>query len=73
MKLIVLSLTAAAAVTVPNTLRTGVPLNGFTPGGLEQTAANQDHPTFRQTGRQTGARASVRVVATAGPFSVGAR
>ena len=69
MKLIVLSLTAAAAVTVPNATCSGVQLNGFTPGGLELTAANQDHPILRQT----GARASVRVVATAGPFSVGAR
>jgi hypothetical protein len=69
MKLIVLSLTAAAAVTVPSSEHTGVVLNGFTPGGLELTAVNQDHPTFRQT----GARASVRVVATTRPFSVGAR
>jgi hypothetical protein len=70
MKLIVLSLTAAAAVTVPSlSSRTGVQLNGFTPGGLELTAANQNHWNFRKT----GARASVRVVATASPFSVGAR
>ena len=69
MKLIVLSLTAAAAVTVPNASRTGLELNGFTPGGLELAAANQDYPA---TG-QTGARASVRIVATARPFSVGAR
>ena len=69
MKLIVLSLTAAAAVTVPNTVRTGVQLNGFTPGGMELVAANQDYSAIRQT----GARASVRIVATARPFSVGAR
>jgi hypothetical protein len=69
MKLIVLSLTAAAAVTVPTAARRGVLLNGFTPARLDLTGANQNHGSFRQP----GARASVRVVATARPFSVGAR
>jgi hypothetical protein len=70
MKLIVLSLTAAAAVTVPNAVsHAGVQLNGFTPHRLDLTGANENYGTFRQT----GARASVRVVATASPFSAGAR
>lgn len=70
MKLIVLSLTAAAAVTVPNAAsRTGVQLNGFAPSRLDLSGANENYANFRQT----GARASVRVVATASPFSAGAR
>jgi hypothetical protein len=69
MKLIVLSLTAAVAVTVPGPAKAVLKLSGFMPGGLELTGANENYPPFRQT----GARPSVRVVATARPFSVRAR